>query len=73
MDAFVPGRPSLHEIGGATQSQPVGKIEPGARMDPMPFFSHGEIAHLLTAYGYLVVALMVGIEGMGIPCPAIRH
>lgn len=35
----------------------------------MPFFSHAEIAHLLMAYGYLVVALMVGIEGMGIPLP----
>ena len=35
----------------------------------MPFFSHAEIAHLLTTYGYLVVALMVGIEGMGIPVP----
>ncbi len=38
-------------------------------MDPMPFLDHAEIAHLLTAYGYLVVALMVGIEGMGIPLP----
>jgi membrane protein DedA with SNARE-associated domain len=35
----------------------------------MPFFSHAEISHLLTAYGYLVVALIVGIEGMGIPLP----
>lgn len=35
----------------------------------MPFFSHAEIAHLLTTYGYLVVALMVGIEGMGILLP----
>ena len=38
-------------------------------MDPMPFLSHAEIAHLLTAYGYVVVALIVGIEGMGIPLP----
>src|SRR5215472_12296425 len=36
---------------------------------PTPFLGHEEIAHLLTAYGYLVVALMVGIEGMGIPLP----
>src|SRR5579864_9009171 len=35
----------------------------------MPFFSHAEIAHLIMAYGYLVVALLVGIEGMGIPLP----
>ena len=35
----------------------------------MPFFSHAEIAHLLADYGYLVVALMVGIEGMGILVP----
>jgi membrane protein DedA with SNARE-associated domain len=35
----------------------------------MSFLSHAEIAHLLAAYGYLVVALMVGIEGMGIPVP----
>jgi len=35
----------------------------------MPFFSHAEIAHLLTTYGYLVVALMVGVEGMGILVP----
>ncbi|MGH7125789.1 MAG: DedA family protein [Stellaceae bacterium] len=34
-----------------------------------PFLSHHEIAHLLAAYGYLVVALIVGIEGMGIPLP----
>ena len=34
---------------------------------PMPFLDHAEIAHLLAAYGYLVVALMVGVEGMGIP------
>jgi hypothetical protein len=39
----------------------------------MPFFSHAEIAHLLMAYGYLVVALMAGIEGMGIPVPAKRR
>jgi membrane protein DedA with SNARE-associated domain len=55
--------------GGGTQSYPAGKIEPGARIDPMPFFSHPEIAHLLATYGYVVVALMVGIEGMGIPLP----
>lgn len=36
---------------------------------PIPFLGHTEIAHLITAYGYLVVALMVGIEGMGIPLP----
>lgn len=36
---------------------------------PDPFFGHAEIAHLLTAYGYLVVALMVGVEGMGVPLP----
>ena len=36
---------------------------------PIPFLGHIEIAHLITAYGYLVVALMVGIEGMGIPLP----
>jgi membrane protein DedA with SNARE-associated domain len=36
---------------------------------PSPFLDHAEIAHLLAAYGYLVVALMVGIEGMGIPLP----
>ena len=36
---------------------------------PTPFLGHAEIAHLLSAYGYLVVALMVGIEGMGIPLP----
>jgi len=59
----------LREAGGATQSHPAGKIEPDARIDPMPFFSHPEIAHLLATYGYLVVALMVGIEGMGIPLP----
>ena len=35
----------------------------------MHLLGHGEIAHLLSAYGYLVVALMVGIEGMGIPLP----
>ena len=35
----------------------------------MPIFSHGEIAHLLSTYGYVIVALMVGIEGMGIPLP----
>jgi membrane protein DedA with SNARE-associated domain len=35
----------------------------------MPIFSHGEIAHLLTTYGYVIVALMVGVEGMGIPLP----
>jgi len=35
----------------------------------MPIFSHAEIAHLLTTYGYVIVALMVGIEGMGIPLP----
>ena len=33
------------------------------------FFGHQEIAHLLATYGYLVVALMVGVEGMGIPLP----
>jgi len=36
---------------------------------PFPFLGHDQIAHLLAAYGYLVVALMVGIEGMGIPLP----
>ena len=36
---------------------------------PTPFLGHEEIAHLLTAYGYLVVAIMVGVEGMGIPLP----
>src|SRR5262249_30022467 len=36
---------------------------------PTLFLDHADIAHLLTAYGYLVVALMVGIEGMGIPLP----
>src|SRR5262249_39574362 len=36
---------------------------------PDPFFGHHEIAHLLAAYGYLFVGLMVGIEGMGIPLP----
>ena len=36
---------------------------------PDPFLGHAEIAHLLAAYGYLVVALMVAIEGMGIPLP----
>jgi membrane protein DedA with SNARE-associated domain len=36
---------------------------------PTPFLGHAEIAHLIAAYGYLVVALMVGIEGMGIPLP----
>ncbi len=36
---------------------------------PTPFLGHAEIAHLITAYGYLVVALMVAIEGMGIPLP----
>jgi membrane protein DedA with SNARE-associated domain len=36
---------------------------------PTPFLGHAEIAHLLATYGYLVVALMVGIEGMGIPLP----
>ena len=36
---------------------------------PDPFFGHAEIAHLLTAYGYVIVGLMVGIEGMGIPLP----
>jgi membrane protein DedA with SNARE-associated domain len=35
----------------------------------MPFLGHGELAHLITTYGYLAVALMVGIEGMGIPLP----
>jgi len=59
----------VRQASGATQSYPAGKIEPAARIDPMPFFSHAEIAHLLTAYGYLVVALMAGIEGMGIPVP----
>ncbi|HKX10501.1 MAG TPA: DedA family protein [Stellaceae bacterium] len=33
------------------------------------FFGHHEIAHLLATYGYLVVALIVGLEGMGIPLP----
>lgn len=36
---------------------------------PTPFLGHAEIAHLLAAYGYFVVALMVGVEGMGIPLP----
>lgn len=36
---------------------------------PIPFLDHHEIAHLLAAYGYLVVALMVGVEGIGIPLP----
>lgn len=36
---------------------------------PIPYLGHAEIAHLLATYGYLVVALMVGIEGMGIPLP----
>ena len=36
---------------------------------PTFFLGHHEIAHLLTAYGYLVIALMVGVEGMGIPLP----
>ena len=36
---------------------------------PIPFLGHSEIAHLIAAYGYLVVAVMVGIEGMGIPLP----
>jgi len=36
---------------------------------PTFFLGHHEIAHLLAAYGYLVVALMVGVEGMGIPLP----
>jgi membrane protein DedA with SNARE-associated domain len=36
---------------------------------PTPLLGHAEIAHLLAAYGYLVVALMVGVEGMGIPLP----
>ena len=35
----------------------------------MSFFSHAEITHLLAAYGYLMVALMAGVEGMGIPLP----
>ena len=35
----------------------------------MSFLSHVEIAHLLATYGYVVVALMVGVEGMGIPVP----
>lgn len=33
------------------------------------FFGHHEIAYLLATYGYLVVALMVGVEGMGVPLP----
>jgi membrane protein DedA with SNARE-associated domain len=36
---------------------------------PTPFLDHAQIAHLLAAYGYLVVALAVGVEGMGIPLP----
>ena len=36
---------------------------------PTPFLGHAEIAHLLATYGYLLVALMVGMEGMGIPLP----
>jgi membrane protein DedA with SNARE-associated domain len=35
----------------------------------MSFLSHVEIAHLLATYGYVVAALMVGVEGMGIPVP----
>jgi membrane protein DedA with SNARE-associated domain len=32
-------------------------------------FPHGDIAHLLVTYGYVVVAGMVAVEGMGIPLP----
>jgi len=32
-------------------------------------FPHGDIAHLLATYGYVVVAGMIALEGMGIPLP----
>lgn len=32
-------------------------------------FPHGDLAHLLVTYGYVVVAGMVAVEGMGIPLP----
>lgn len=32
-------------------------------------FDHGELQHLISTYGYGVVALMVGLEGVGIPLP----
>ena len=36
---------------------------------PTLFLGHHEIAQLIADYGYLIVAVMVGIEGMGIPLP----
>ncbi len=32
-------------------------------------FPHSDIAHLLVTYGYVVVAGMVAVEGMGVPLP----
>jgi membrane protein DedA with SNARE-associated domain len=35
----------------------------------MSFLSHGELPHLITTYGYGVVAGIVALESMGIPLP----
>jgi len=35
----------------------------------MSLLSHEQLIHLLATYGYLVIAVMVGLEGVGIPVP----
>jgi len=46
---------------------PDAKHKTGARW--MTLVSHAELLHLLEAYGYVVIAVMVALEGMCIPLP----
>src|SRR5579883_3429899 len=68
MTPSVPPPPALDARPASPLNHtPHAKSSRPERIDPMPtpFFGHAEIAHLLAAYGYLVV----GVEGMGIPVP----
>jgi membrane protein DedA with SNARE-associated domain len=35
----------------------------------MQFLSSGDVPHLISSYGYLAVAVIIGLESMGLPLP----